>query len=206
VAKVGCTDTKAVVAICHAHQNNVTFPAAIAAACPGLLHSSGKHTLACQTCAWGSSAVAAAGCSSWLVNDACYMGGDDDNEWEGYIRQLACVMNVTWYSTQKDGECGPGGKGPDCWWRVAETKRTVNQSCVDGRVAGAVKKTRGNGCWDECPGAGATNSTSDCWIRCLFDTMLKGGGGGAGSMQPMTTEEIARPFVIRHPPFAGRLR
>ena len=96
------------------------------------------------------------------MNDACYMGGDDDNEWEGYIGQLACVMNGTWYSTQKDGECGHGGKGPDCWWRVAETKRTVNQSCIDGLVASAVKKARGNGCWDRCPSAGATNSTSGC--------------------------------------------
>ena len=59
-------------------------------------------------------------------------------------------MNGTWFSTQRAGQCGPEGRGKHCWWRIAETKRTVNQSCVDQRVIDAVKTARGSGCWDQC--------------------------------------------------------
>ena len=70
----------------------------------------------------------------------------------------------------------------------------MNQSCVDGRVVDAVKKARGNACWENC-GPHATNSTSSCWIRCFYDTILKGGNG-----EPMTAAEIAGPFVAAFEP------
>lgn len=154
LAKAGCVDVVAAKGICHTvgniDNNNVTCPAAVGAACPGLLHTGGEKTLACQDCAKASAAVGK-NCSSWLVNDACYAGDNDQNEWREYMEKLACVMNGTWYSTQGAGECKPGSRaGPDCWWRIAETKRTVNQSCVDGRVVAAVRKARGDSCWQSC--------------------------------------------------------
>ena len=47
----GCSDKKAALGICRA--DNVTCAAAVELACPGLLHTGGKNTLACQECAAG---------------------------------------------------------------------------------------------------------------------------------------------------------
>ena len=168
IAKAGCTDSAAAAGICEA--NNITCPLAVKAACPGNL-SQGSETQPCQACAQASARVAAAGCSSWLVNDVCYTDDDDNSVWGQYIDSLACLMNGTWYSTQKEGECGPGGRSQDCWWRVAETKRTVNQSCVDARVVDAVRKARGEACWQGC-GAQANNQTSRTHPLSLGDSAL----------------------------------
>lgn len=197
LAAAGCT-TELASQICHS--NNVTCPAAVKAACPGLVSGRPETTRACQQCASRHSAsLQAANCSAALVNGVCYVDDDDnDNPWSDYIDQLACTMNGTWYSTQMAGQCkgeteeeraqevAAGG----CWWRVAETKRTVDQSCVDNRVVQAVKTKRGQGCWQRCHGKDAGNITSACWLHCFFDTML-----GTNLTKPLTADEIAAPFI-----------
>ena len=76
-----------------------------------------------------------------------------------------------------------------CWWRLAETKRTVNQTCVDGRVIAAVRARRPQ-CWSACPQP--NNATTPCYLDCLFTTML---GNKSLGVPPMTTESIVAPFV-----------
>jgi hypothetical protein len=111
---------------------------------------------------------------------------------EKYMDDLACLMDGTWFSTDAAGECPSSGKTDDCWWRVVETRRTVNQSCVDDRVVSAVKQARGPGCWNACPLAERNNVTSACWISCFFDTML--GTGSQAQHGPMDPADIAKAF------------
>ena len=51
-------------------------------------------------------------------------------QWTG---ALAKVLNGTWYSTQEAGMCAEGQRPGDgsCWWRLVETTRTVNATCVN---------------------------------------------------------------------------
>ena len=105
---------------------------------------------------------------------------------------LACLMDGTWFSTDAAGECPASGKTDDCWWRIAEVRRTVNQSCVDARVVNAVEQARGPGCWDACPAAARNNVSSACWISCFFDTML--GSGSEAKHGPMDAADIAKAF------------
>eukprot|EP01047_Picozoa_sp_COSAG01_P062850 COSAG01_NODE_8060_length_2936_cov_1.305957_3_plen_89_part_00 len=59
--------------------------------------SAGGRTQACQRCAQSAAhapVLAAANCTSWLVNDRCYSGGDENNEWMQYIEALACVVRA----------------------------------------------------------------------------------------------------------------
>lgn len=146
------------------------------------------NTGQCRECAFkGSGARSGDGvattlmnghCNASLVNKACGGGNDSGfglhGKWIEDLEMFACMMNGTWYSTQAAGQCKagarPDGSG-DCWWRLAETKRTVNQSCVDDRVIKSVQK-HGAPCFGKCPGDTGTNRTQPCFIDCLFDTVL----------------------------------
>ena len=53
-----------------------------------------------------------------------------DSEYSDWISKLACLMNGTWYSTQKKGECLPDGSNKhSCWWKV--TSPSVNGKVLD---------------------------------------------------------------------------
>lgn len=193
LATRGCSSVPAAQRVCS--NNNITCDATLRSLCPGLTTGKQSDTLACQACAWmHADALAQANCTSWLVNEVCYDDDDEhENKWEQYMDDLACLMDGTWFSTDAAGECKPGGTTDDCWWRIAEVKRTVNQSCVDDRVVQAVKQARGPGCWDACPAAQRTNVSSACWISCFFDTML--GTGYSKKHGPMEAEDIAKAFA-----------
>ena len=84
----------------------------------------------------------------------------------------ACTTNLSLslslsgrYSTTATAE----GKSDDDWWYIAETKRTVNQSCVHNTVIDAMQLRRPE-CWNGC--AQPTNATTPCFLRCLFETMV----------------------------------
>ena len=99
------------------------------------------------------------------------------------VEALGQKLNGTWFSTQADGECKPGQQvGVDCWWRIVRQVRNVNASCVSNRVLGAAM-LHGQSCFDGC-GADAHNTSSPCFIDCLFSVALAN----------MTKEEIVAPF------------
>jgi len=99
------------------------------------------------------------------------------------VEALGQKLNGTWYSTQAEGECAPGGSvGSTCWWREVRQERNVNASCVNDRVVDAVQAA-GAPCFAAC-GDDAANQTSSCWIGCLFSTLV-------GSM---TKAQIIAPF------------
>jgi len=112
--------------------------------------------------------------------------GDVHSKWFNYVGELACILDGTWYSTLKKGQCKGGVVDDTCWWRLAETHRTVNSTCVNDHVVTAVRNKRPD-CWTACPQP--TNRSSACYLECLFGTMI-GKSGGA-----MSKEEIAQPFV-----------
>jgi hypothetical protein len=70
---------------------------------------------------------------------------------------------------------------------------TLSVCVTDSPHAGNVIKhvqARNASCWDGC--AKPTNSSSTCWIDCLFDTL--GGDLGDAGRPGMTREEIVLPF------------
>jgi len=111
------------------------------------------------------------------------------SKWFGYVGELGCLMDGNWYSTQKAGQCSGKVVDVNCWWRLAETHRTVNSTCVDDRIVAAVQKRRPE-CWEVCPQP--TNRSSACYLSCLFETML---GNATQGLKPMTKIELVEPFV-----------
>ena len=111
------------------------------------------------------------------------------SKWFQYVGELACITDGTWYSTQAKGECTGVIQHDKCWWRLAETHRTVNASCVDDSVVKAVKERRPQ-CWSACPEP--SNRTSACYLECLFETLV---GNSTKGIRAMTREEITKPFV-----------
>ena len=99
------------------------------------------------------------------------------------VEALGQKLNGSWYSTQAEGECKPGETvGVDCWWRVVTQVRNVNASCVSDRVLDSVK-AHGEPCFAQC-GAAGQNTSSPCFIECLFSTLEQG----------MSKEDIVAPF------------
>ena len=115
-------------------------------------------------------------------------GPPKESRWIDYISGLGCIMNGTWYSTRKEGECAGNVIDDTCWWRLAEQHRTVNASCVDDRVIGAVEAKRPE-CWKHCPFP--QNRTTACYLDCLFQTLI---GNATIGIHPMSRKEIVAPF------------
>ena len=102
--------------------------------------------------------------------------------------QLSEIMNGTWYSTQAAGECTEPGDvlGKDCWWRVIEQTRAVNATCVNDNMIAAIVAQRKGACFDDC--ASPTDESSDCWIRCFFETIV--GNTSATPPLPATSKAL----------------
>ena len=105
--------------------------------------------------------------------------------------QLAVLLNGSWYSTREEGECAEGqvpGKD-DCWWRTVEQTSNVNSSCVNGNLLKTVQKARPE-CWDAC-GPDAKNMSSECFIKCVFETIV---GNKTSKVPPMKKETLVNAF------------
>lgn len=118
------------------------------------------------------------------------------SKWFTFIGDLACKLDGTWYSTQANGECKGSVVDDKCWWRLAETHRTVNSTCVDDHVISSVRR-RNPGCWQACPHPG--NRTTACYLDCLFTTIL---GNSSRGVMPMKREQVVDPFVAAFRPEA----
>ena len=109
------------------------------------------------------------------------------------ISPLARILNGTWYSTEASGECqGTDVPGTDaCWWRLVETTRTVNATCVNDNLVANVERTAPS-CFHACPQL--SNRSSSCWVNCLFNT-LSGNATATPPTHGMTHAQIVEPFV-----------
>lgn len=111
------------------------------------------------------------------------------SKWFNYISGLACLLDGTWYSTEAKGECSGNKMDDHCWWRLAETHRTVNASCVDDHMVASVQKHRPQ-CWEACPQP--SNRSSACYLECLFDTMI---GNETKGIPALSKQQVTAPFV-----------
>ena len=97
------------------------------------------------------------------------------------------LLAGTWFSTQEPGECKPGQVvGKDCWWREVKQTAQVNASCVNEFMINKVKAQRQGECFDLCPHP--TDDASDCFIRCLFETLT--GNATASPPLPPTPRQV----------------
>jgi hypothetical protein len=103
--------------------------------------------------------------------------GETSQRWES---NLANRTGGLWYSALQEGE----GK----YWRLAETVKKVNASCMSVHWSQRLEKNA-VGCFKGCPQP--TNSSSMCYIECFFEGLL---GPDGGRMTPavggLTGEEI----------------
>ena len=99
-----------------------------------------------------------------------------------------------WYSTEVEGQCDREGSKP-CTWRVVQVAKKVSKKCSDAAIDAAVMTSSGAGgpnCFSKCPQP--HNSSTICWIRCFYQTVLGQSSGtqrinytGANSSLPSNT-------------------
>lgn len=101
-----------------------------------------------------------------------------------------------WFSTPLEGECLPGqpvgsqtAAGVPCTWRVVETKKYANASCIDGQVDIAVEAA-GKVCFDRCPQP--LDKVSDCYLVCYLNTLV---GDPAYNLTKLAPELFVGPWV-----------
>ena len=83
-----------------------------------------------------------------------------------------------WFNTPVEGMCAEGQslggltvEGADhCTWRVAETVKYANASCIDTKVDEAVEKL-GKVCFDACDQTDPEWKISDCYLVCYINTL-----------------------------------
>ena len=120
------------------------------------------------------------------------------------------ALHALWFvcrSTLRDGQCnaslsGGAGGQPWCVWGVARVVKTVAQACHTPRFVRSIENygrelpsgTAGSAaCYDACLSAagGLRNTSSPCFIRCIYDTVL-----GAGSANRATGASLSYKIVI----------
>jgi hypothetical protein len=133
------------------------------------------------------------------------------------LEKMAVKLNGSWYSTRSEGQCAGGQQvGVDCWWREVAVQTTINATCLADRLKGAIVDNLPS-CFQGC--AQPTNSTSDCWITCMLQSINGAGArgwaregglravaasaavvynrssGGAAGGSPLSREAIVRAFT-----------
>ena len=116
-------------------------------------------------------------------------------DYDTWMRDLACLMDGNWYSSQAAGQCKDEAD-TDCWWRLVSPEngeRVVNASCVDDRVQSSLRQ-KNQACWNAC--AQPHNATALCTVSCLFKTMI---GDPTTGRAALTKEEVVAPAsIFRH--------
>lgn len=115
---------------------------------------------------------------SWFSHHSC------STDWVKWRAEMANKLPEMWFSSQKAGHCDVGSS---CYWNL-ETKAVKNATCVNSKVEAAVE-SKGASCFNSC--GAVRNVTSDCYIKCFFNTIL---GGSNSSGSSMTVAEIMDPF------------
>ena len=148
------------------------------------------HEAQCLECAWDHADVLqGAGCNASNVGYRCENETQEHSpyDWFDGMMYLGCLMNGTWYSTTDAAYCN-GTKTADCWWDVAPTVVTVNQTCVDGNVLDAVFH-HNNTCFETCEQP--HNISTACPVKCLFNTIM---GDKEHGVAPMAKQTLVHAF------------
>ena len=118
--------------------------------------------------------------SGWFSGDGLV------NFVESASMTLSDMMNGTWFSTQKAGECAPGETvGEGCFWRVVNQSAQVNATCVNDRMISKIVAQRGGACFDGCDDP--KDQSAPCWIQCFFETIV----GNATAQPPLPPTDRA---------------
>lgn len=118
--------------------------------------------------------------SGWFSGDGLV------NFVESASMTLSDMMNGTWFSTQKAGECAPGETvGEGCFWRVVNQTAQVNATCVNDRMISKIVAQRGGACFDGCDDP--KDQSAPCWIQCFFETIV----GNATAQPPLPPTDRA---------------
>ncbi|CAE8635498.1 unnamed protein product, partial [Polarella glacialis] len=114
-----------------------------------------------------------------------------------WVLELASTkLNGTWFSFDAQGQCRPGerptGDGR-CFWRLAETRATINATCINDRLK-QLALNRNPSCFADCtPFHPSTSWNSLCYVSCLFEAF----NGNASATLPVagvTTQELEQLF------------
>ena len=122
---------------------------------------------------------------------------------------LADKLGGMWYSTTRSGMCS--ADDAPCSWRLLETVKRVTKTCSDDSIYRYIEGRDSSGCFSACPqplGGARRNTSDECWVRCLFVTVL---GPASGGDNPMATglsreemlEAWGRPFASDDPNRGG---
>eukprot|EP00933_Yihiella_yeosuensis_P055909 TRINITY_DN54869_c0_g1_i1.p1 TRINITY_DN54869_c0_g1~~TRINITY_DN54869_c0_g1_i1.p1 ORF type:complete len:347 (+),score=28.84 TRINITY_DN54869_c0_g1_i1:51-1043(+) len=103
------------------------------------------------------------------------------------IQKLRNASKVGWwYSTVEYGYCPLHPHSPsNCTWRVRSVDKIINKTCHANSFFRTVE-ARDQTCFDDC--GTVRNTTSECWTRCFYSTVLgvdAGKPGGAVTGIPM---------------------
>merc|ERR1719240_456469 len=90
-----------------------------------------------------------------------------------YDYNLCTTLSGWWYSI---GNASFAGR----LWRNPRLLKAIDQRCQMRVLHETVQHAAGTACFDACPNArtprGAYNTTTPCYIRCFYDTLLGPGG------------------------------
>lgn len=106
----------------------------------------------------------------------CWPGEED---WQCWKNNVVVKTGGLWYSTTASGYCGDGStpapKG--CTWTVKKVSKVVNKTCSDNIIYKYLEtfSDEATMCFSSCADSGlgpSRNTSSICWIRCFYETLL----------------------------------
>eukprot|EP00656_Telonema_subtile_P047227 TRINITY_DN5410_c0_g1_i1.p1 TRINITY_DN5410_c0_g1~~TRINITY_DN5410_c0_g1_i1.p1 ORF type:complete len:364 (+),score=62.10 TRINITY_DN5410_c0_g1_i1:142-1233(+) len=90
-----------------------------------------------------------------------------EHDWGCWLDNIPRLTGGLWFSTQTEGYCDPQTEA-DCTWAVHGLS-TINETCMRKTVIESVEQHDDKECFSAC---GARNTTSACWIKCFFNTLM----------------------------------
>eukprot|EP00035_Acanthoeca_spectabilis_P003122 m.91471 g.91471 ORF g.91471 m.91471 type:complete len:208 (-) comp11939_c0_seq1:1600-2223(-) len=90
--------------------------------------------------------------------------------WDMWKYNASKLIGGSWFSTQAGGNCDDPST-TTCQWRVVETVKTVNATCVNANLHKAVIGVNPR-CFSACPDP--ADIRSNCWISCFYSTLFGG--------------------------------
>jgi hypothetical protein len=110
-----------------------------------------------------------------------------EKDWECWRNNVCVKTKGIWYSTFASGYCGDGSKPEPagCTWKVKNLTKLVNKTCSDNTVYNYLEtyNQEATKCFSSCADSGlgpARNTSSTCWVKCFYTTLLGPDAGTPG--------------------------